>query len=281
MKIHKYFKNLIKFISKGGIKQGGVMYAKIGQIQYGKILEGKNILITGGSTGIGFEIAKKCINEGANVIIIGRDKEKLLKAQNELGNEKCNILEFDMTRFEEYDSIIDEIANLCSGKLDYLVNNAGVYIYKEYKEYTMNDYDKIFNTNMKSIYFLTKKILEKFETLSNILMISSETSLVGNDGPYGLSKATLNNYTKGLAKKLYEDKKYIRVNAILPGATISQVSDYSKSFEKNQNIYEDNVLGNRILLPEEIAEVACFLLSDASKCINGQIIACNEGNILN
>lgn len=279
MKIVRYTKNLMKFILKGGIKRGGVTYTNISHINYGGILNGKTVLVTGGSSGIGYEIAKKCISEGANVIITGRDKTKLEKAQNELGKDKCKYIEFDMNSFDEYDKIIDKIFKLCDGKLDCLVNNAGMYILKEYSDCTIEDYDAIFNTNMKSIYFFTQKILSKFNSINNMLMISSETSLVGNDGPYGLAKATLNNYVKGLAKKLFDEGKNIRVNALLPGSTISNISKYSRSFDKNNNIYDGGVLGKRILLPEEIAEVACFMLCDASNCINGQTIACNEGNL--
>lgn len=274
MKIIRYLKNLIKFVSKGG-----VMYANISHINYGQILNGKTILITGGGSGIGYEIAKKCISEGSNVIITGRESAKLEKAQQKLGKNRCKFIEFDMNDFDKYGEIIDQIYKLCDGKLNCLVNNAGIYILKGYNDCTEEEYDSIFNTNFKSVYFFTQKILNKFETLNNILMISSETSLVGNDGPYGLTKATLNNYTKGLAKKLYEENKNIRVNALLPGSTISNISQYSRLFDKSDNIYDDGVLGKRILLPEEIAEVACFMLSDASVCINGQTIACNEGNL--
>lgn len=279
MRIIRYAKNLMKFILKGGIKRGGITYANISQVNYGKILDKKTILVTGGNSGIGYEIAKKCISEGANVIITGRDKIKLEKASQKLGKENCKYIEFDMNSFDKYDDIINKIFKICDGHLDCLVNNAGTYILRDYHNCKEEEYDSIFNTNMKSIYFFTQKILNKFDTVNNILMISSETSLVGNDGPYGLSKSTLNNYTKGLAKKLADTNRKIRVNALLPGSTISNISTYSKSFDKKDNIYDEGVAGKRVLLPEEIAEVACFMLSEASSCINGQTIACNDGNL--
>ena len=93
--------------------------------------------------------------------------------------------------------------------------------------------------------------------------------------PYGLTKTALNSLVKGLAKRLIS--RGIRVNAVAPGVTASDMTGISK----DGNLYVDYNMTERVYLPEEVAEIACFLLSDASRCLSGQILVCNEGKSIN
>lgn len=120
------------------------------------------------------------------------------------------------------------------------------------------------------------KIAEKADN-AQLLLISSETGDQCYDIPYGMTKAAVNTMTRAFSRRVYQQG--IRVNAIAPGVTLSDMTkDYAEA--SDGNLYRDCASG-RIFLPEEVAEVACFLLSDASKCISGEIIHTNAGNHLN
>ncbi len=165
------------------------------------------------------------------------------------------------------------------GNIDCLVNNAGISLHEgNFGNVTEEGFNKQFDINLKGAYFLSKAFLEMKlnEDIkdANLLFISSETADQCYDIPYGMTKASINTLTKALSRRLYKDG--IRVNAIAPGVTST---DMTKGYvdTSNGNYYRDCAAG-RVFLPEEIAEVACFLLSDASKCISGEIIHTNAGN---
>ncbi|WP_207650997.1 SDR family oxidoreductase [Butyrivibrio sp. YAB3001] len=106
----------------------------------------------------------------------------------------------------------------------------------------------------------------------NLLFISSERGKMGDDLPYGLTKAAINSLIKGLARRGIDYD--IRVNGIVPGVTVSDMVGVGE----NDNLYRKKSIGKRIYLPEEIAELAVFLMSDISGCISGEVIACDQGN---
>lgn len=252
----------------------------VSQINYGKILENRNIVITGGGKGIGFAIAKKCISEGANVVITGRTEKTLKEATEKLGD-SCKYVVFDISKVEEMKKFLSICEDKFAGKIDSLISNAGISLHENiYKNVTIEGFDKQFNTNLRASYFLAKEYLEYLEKNrcenGNLIFISSETGNQCYDIPYGLTKAALNSLTRALSRRVYKDN--IRVNAIAPGVTVSDmVKDYVDI--DSENMYR-KCASDRVFLPEEVAEVACFLLSDASKCISGEIIHCNAGNHL-
>lgn len=252
----------------------------VSQINYGKILENRNIVITGGGKGIGFAIAKKCISEGANVVITGRTEKTLKEATEKLGD-SCKYVVFDISKVEEMKKFLSMCEDKFAGKIDSLISNAGISLHENiYKNVTIEGFDKQFNTNLRASYFLAKEYLEYLEKNrcenGNLIFISSETGNQCYDIPYGLTKAALNSLTRALSRRVYKDN--IRVNAIAPGVTVSDmVKDYVDI--DSENMYR-KCASDRVFLPEEIAEVVCFLLSDASKCISGEIIHCNAGNHL-
>lgn len=258
-----------------------VNYVKVGisQINSGSILLGKNIVITGGSKGIGYAMAKKFALEGANVIITGRNEESLKKSKKEIGR-KCNYIVFDVNNIKELPALLDKCKIYFHGPITDLVCNAGI-SYHESNIMSVNEkgFDDQFNTNFKSVYFLCQTFLKyKYDEKtieSNILIISSETGDMGYDIPYGLTKASLVSLTRALSRRFYSEG--IRVNSIAPGVTISEMTKYAKSDDGNLS---RKCAAGRVFLPEEIAEVACFLLSDASKCISGEVIHTNAGNHL-
>lgn len=137
------------------------------------------------------------------------------------------------------------------------------------------------NINLKGNYFLLKAFVEYWEqcenTKGNIVVISSNRSKKIADSPYAISKYGVNNIVKGMSRKAIE--KGIRINGVAPGTVTTTMTGY-KNNGINENIFLEEQAGKRAFLPEEIAEVVNFLLSDASACISGEIIACDQGSYI-
>lgn len=279
MKIKKLIRRIAKFIVFEQPKEKVTVH--VAQINYGGILKGRNIVITGGGSGIGLAMAKKFASEGANVIVSGRNVEKLKKAVEEIGT-NAQYAQFDVTDVSNDNTFLEKCKAMFNGTIDCLVSNAGLSLHENVFTYvTVDGFDKQFNTNMRGNYFLCKaflemKLSEKVDNAS-LLVITSETGDQAYDIPYGMTKAALNSMVRALSRRVY--KSGIRVNAIAPGVTLSEMTSSYASAEDG-NLYRDCASG-RTFLPEEVAEVACFLLSDASKCISGEIIHTNAGNHLN
>lgn len=237
-------------------------------------LKGKRILIIGGTRGVGFQIAKKCQECGALILIVGRKEESLQVASKELGG--CLTYAFDVLEVEKIDVFFQHVVTLFGGPIDSLVFNASLYLHEHsISEVTIGGFDSQFATNVKAPYFLAQRFLSYLEknqiSPGNVLFISSEMGLYCNDVPYGLGKASLNSLVAGLSRRYI--MKGIRVNALAPGVLSNEAFGVSQS-----NLYQKYSCGQRYIMPEEVAEVAAFILSDAANCISGAVIPCNQGN---
>lgn len=264
---------IIKTYIKKKVKP--VVYANIHQIKNNELFNQKRILIIGGSSGIGYAIAQKIVISGGSVVIAGRNLERLKESQLKLG-EKCFALQWDIGQIESSENLLKEANALLGGEVECLVNSAGVWNDDiDYATCTERDWDYMMDINLKGTYFLCQAFARSLlvaKKSGNILIISSERGLYPDDRPYGLSKAALNSYVQALARRLLPNN--IRVNALAPGWTATE-HGYPK---QDGNLYAGGTCGKRMVEPEEIAEVACFLLSDAASCISGAIIPCNHGN---
>lgn len=255
------------------------VFVNVAQIQYGGILKDKHIVITGGGSGLGLAMAKKFASEGANVLIVGRNEEKLKKAIGEIKSGGASFLTFDVSNADKAEAFLAQCQQKLNAPIDCFVSNAGVSLHENvFTNVSLEGFDKQFNTNMRGNYFLCKAFLEmklkENADNANLLVISSETGNQAYDIPYGMTKAAVNSMVKAFSRRVYQ--KGIRVNAIAPGVTLSDMTkDYAEA--SDGNLYRDCASG-RIFKPEEVAEVACFLLSDASRCISGEIIHTNAGN---
>lgn len=274
MSLKSQIKHIISFIIHGEQKP---MVANISYLQPSNQLAGKKIIITGGGRGIGYSMAKKFIAEGAQVLIAGRKEQTLRDSALRLG---CKYLVLDIQELDTFNSFIDDAFNILSG-VDILVNNAGISLHeKEYVNVKEGQFDSQFRTNLKGPYFLTQLFIQKCKNstsdgIKKVLFISSETSTTVDVLPYGLTKVALNSLVQGLAYRFVNEG--FRINAVAPGVTISDMI----GVVDDGNLFCDYNITKRFYQPEEIAEVACFLLSDISNCINGQTIVCNEGKTIN
>lgn len=273
MKVKQTIRRVLSFLLHGETRP---IYANISYLRPNERLKGKNIIVTGGGRGLGYAMAKRFTEEGATVLIAGRNVETLKKSSAEIG---CAYLELDVQDIDTFCEFFNKAENLI-GKVNCLVNNAGISLHEEnILAVSQQQFNAQINTNLRGPFFLAKQFIERnsdgTDNFKNMLFISSETGMTADERPYGLSKAALNSLVQGLAHKYV--KQGFRINAIAPGVTISDMVG-----KKNDgDLSGSGGITDRYYLPEEVAEVACFLLSNASNCLNGQILVCNEGKTIN
>ena len=243
-------------------------------------LDGKVALVTGGSSGIGKSIALLYAKEGADVVINSR-KEEALKEVCKLNESKITYVVGDITQ----DEVVKKIAEYIKtkfGKLDILVNNAGWCPVQPLKEIKISDYDKAFNLDVRALVNMTIECLPLIlKAKGNILNIS--TVGASHRGPnlsmYLGAKAAVENFTRCWALELVKDG--VRVNCISPGAietNIWNVTDLSEEeAKKHKESMEKVIPMGRFGTPEEVANVALFLVSNEASYVTGSIYAVDGG----
>lgn len=240
------------------------------------ILADKRILVTGGSKGIGYAMAKKFVAEGAKVMITGRNEEVLKQAAVEIG---CLYWCMDVSDTASVRKQYLE-ADRKIGGFNCLVNNAGISLHeKSFLDVSEEQFDSQFSINLKGGYFLTQLFTQKCkdEKRDNckVIFMSSQRGTFVDDIPYGLTKATINSLVQGLA---YDLIGYgIRVYGLAPGATMTDLIGE----DTQGNLYYEINRSKRLYLPEEVAEIAVFLLTDMANCLSGNILVCDEGRSIN
>lgn len=245
-------------------------------------LKNKNILITGGSSGIGLAIAEKCVKCGANVIITGRNIDKLQKAKESIENNKLKSIVWDVNDFNILEKKITEVFKDFNNKLDILINNAGISIRQNFGDISLDVWEKILNTNLKAPVFITQSVANKWISSNFPGVILNISSMAGEEpafDAYGAAKTGLSNMTKGIALALAPHG--IRINAISPGVVIgTDLRDLQRSIKTNENVMCDWIPLKRYAIPEEIAELAVFLISDLSAYMTGAIMICDGAGSL-
>lgn len=242
-------------------------------------LENKVAIVTGGSSGIGKGIALRFAKEGANVIIIGRHENTLKEVAKE--NDKIMYVVGDMTDSNVVSKLVDTAKDKF-GRIDILVNNAGWCPVKAITEMTVEDYDKAFNLDVRSVVDLTTKALPYIiENKGSIINLSSvgATHPSVNLSMYVGAKAAIENFTRVWALELAD--KGVRVNAIAPGAIESNIWNVpgltKEESEKHREGIANGIPFKRFGTPEEIANVAMFLVSDEASYVSGSIYAVDGG----
>lgn len=250
--------------------------ASITTIASSGLLKDKRIVVTGGGSGLGSAIAQKLVNDGAQVLITGRNEKKLAEIAEKI---RCRYIVLDMTHVEKFAGFIDNATGILGGTIDALINNAGISLHENsFFDVSPDSFDRQINTNFRGPFFLSQAYISYLlarKSEGRIIMISSETGETVDCRPYGYTKAAINSMVKGLAHLFKEEK--IRINAIAPGVTATDMTGVAR----DGNYYAGHYGEGRYYLPEEIAEIAAFLLSPAANCISGQIIACNNAQTVN
>ena len=241
-------------------------------------LSGKVALITGGSRGIGFATAKIMSENGATVIITGKDSERLAKSVLKISNSIGIVADIRKT---------DEVKNVVSktiekfGKLDILVNNAGIFPkIKQLHEIGEDEWNEVLDVNLTGQFRFTKEAIPHLQkTSGSIINISSDAGLKAYQGfnadAYSATKAALIILTKCWALEYSKNK--IRVNCICPGVVDT---DMTKPFLKTQTDKEfmdnEHPLG-RIGQPEEIAKAIMYFVSDDASWTTGAVLTVDGG----
>jgi len=244
-------------------------------------LADKVAIITGGSSGIGREIARRFSEEGARLVIadIRREDRKGAGTIDDEIVEKGGEAIFhqtDVTSLDDLDSAIDAAVSEF-GKLDIMVNNAGVFKMEPITDITEAEFDKFMAINVKGVYFGAKKAAQqmlKQNSGGSIINLSSVAGIVGtpNATLYCATKGAITNFTRALAAEL--GRNNIRVNAICPGVIATAMTEID---EPVVGKFAAAVPMGRDGQPSEIAECAVFLASDESSFITGHNLVADGG----
>lgn len=238
-------------------------------------MQGKVVIVTGASSGIGKATAILFANKGATVVAVGRNEKELNRLGPSVRSKSGSIKPYpaDLTEMSQIDRLTTAVAET-HGRLDVLVNSAGIITNGSIETTSLADWDKMFNINVRSVFGLTQKCLPQLiESKGNIVNVSSVagTRSFPNILAYGVSKAAIDQMTRSAALELAA--KGVRVNAVNPGVVVTNIhkrggmdAEAYKAFLERSK--ETHPIG-RVGTPQEVAELILFLASDKASWITG------------
>ncbi|CAI8242556.1 MAG: 3-oxoacyl-[acyl-carrier-protein] reductase FabG [Cryomorphaceae bacterium] len=239
-----------------------------------KLLEGKTVIITGASRGIGRGIAEVFARQGANIAFTYRSSDEKAKAlEDELSANGCKVKGYksDASNFEAAQQLAVDVLEEF-GSIDVLVNNAGITKDGLLMRMSENDFDSVMDINMKSVFNMTKAVLRPMlkQRKGSIINMSSVVGVKGNAGQanYSASKAAINGFTKSTALEL--GSRNIRCNSIAPGFIETEMTDALGEVQIQE--WRNAIPLKRGGTTEDIANSALFLASDMSAYVTGQVI---------
>jgi len=240
----------------------------------------KVAIVTGGGSGIGLAIAEKFVENGITTLIVGRDEQKLKDAKEKLGA-LCETFTCDLAILAAIPKLVNNIIQRF-GKIDVLVNNAGINMKKDFIDVTDEDFQRIMMTNVTAVFALSREVvkcmLEK-DTNGSIINISSMASQYGIPKviAYTASKSAIEGMTRAMATEL--SPKGIRINCIAPGfiATDMSAKALNSDPERKAKAMGRTPMGE-LGDPSDIGDAAVFLASDVSKYITGVVLPVDGGN---
>ena len=242
----------------------------------------KAAMITGATRGIGKQIALTLANEGYNIVLNYRtENDELIQAKNEIEskNVKCLTVQGDVTNFEDCKKMI-ESAIKEFGKIDVLINNAGITKDMLLARMKEEDFKQVIDVNLVGTFNMTKNVISYMMKARSgrIINISSVVGISGNAGQtnYSASKAGIIGFTKSLAKEVAS--RNILVNAVAPGFIETQMTDVLKQEVKEE--IAKNIPLRRMGTPEDVANVVKFLAGEQSSYITGQVINVDGGMLM-
>ncbi|MER3373629.1 MAG: 3-oxoacyl-[acyl-carrier-protein] reductase [Allomuricauda sp.] len=245
-----------------------------------KLLEGKNVIITGASRGIGKGIAQVFAKHGANVAFTYSSSEapalELEKELTEMGV-TAKAYKSNAASFAEAETLVAQVLEDFDGRIDVLINNAGITKDNLLMRMGEEDFDKVIEINLKSVFNMTKAVQRTMlkQRKGSIINMSSVVGVKGNAGQtnYAASKAGMIGFTKSVALEL--GSRNIRCNAIAPGFIETEMTD--KLDEKTVQGWRDAIPLKRGGSPEDVANACLYLASDLSDYVTGQVLNVDGG----
>lgn len=238
-------------------------------------MQGKVVIVTGASSGIGRATAILFANKGATVVAVGRNEKELNAAGSSIRSKSGSVRPYlaDLTEISQIERLTSSVQE-SHGRLDVLVNSAGIILNGTIENTSLADWDKMLNINVRSVFALTQKCLPMLiESKGNIVNVSSVagTRSFPNILAYGVSKAAIDQLTRSAALELAG--KGVRVNAVNPGVVVTNIhkrggmdAEAYKAFLERSK--ETHPIG-RVGTPQEVAELILFLASEKASWITG------------
>lgn len=235
------------------------------------LLKDKTALISGGSRGIGEAIVRAFVAQGAKVVFTYNNaQDRAESIVQELGADSVQAVKCDVTQKDEILNAINSSIHFL-GKIDVLVNNAGVTKDNLLLKMSDEDWDIVMDTNLKATYWLSKSVLKyMLKSGGSIINVSSIMGIYGNQGQanYAASKSAIIGLSKSIAKEY--GSRNIRCNVIAPGWINTDMTEQLE--ESSQKEFQQSIALQRIGQPDEVAQVAVFLASQMSSYITGQVL---------
>lgn len=242
-----------------------------------QLLCGKTALITGGSGGIGIEIARVFIDAGANVIITGTSEKKLEDCIHHFdAHDSLKSIRLNMKDVATFSNVVAEAAAMfAGGHIDILVNSAGVVAKDDFLEVTEEEYDNVMDINAKGTFFMCQAVIRHMidhHVQGHILNLSSSSALRPAFSPYHISKWAVRGLTVGLADMFLSYG--IVINAIGPGPTATAMLNKNK----NDSIQHPTNPSGRYVMPEEVANLALVMVSGMGDMVVGDTFYITGGS---
>ena len=238
-------------------------------------LKENNIIVTGATGGIGNSIIKKLYDVGANILATGTKDEKLQELKKKFPN--IQTLKFDISQIDNLENFIEDATKQLGGKLDCLVNNAGITQDNLAIRMSIEEWKKVIDINLTSTFLISKFAIKKMlkNKKGKIINITSIVGHTGNLGQtnYTASKAGIVAMSKSLA--IEYAKKNININCISPGFIKTSMTD--KIDKKFKEVIISKIPSARLGEPEDVANAVIFLASSHSDYINGETLHVNGG----
>jgi meso-butanediol dehydrogenase/(S,S)-butanediol dehydrogenase/diacetyl reductase len=239
--------------------------------------KGKVVIVTGAGSGIGAGTARRFLKEGAFVVVNGRRKEKLHETIAGFDAAQSLVHPGDVSDEEYVKRLVkDTVAKF--GKLDVLVNNAGIATFGPFEKTTTKEWRKVMGTDLDAVYFTIREALPHLlKSKGCIVNLSSVSGLGGDWGvaAYNAAKGAITNFTRALA--LEYGSRGVRVNAVAPGLTNSEATADIQKSSALMAAFVDRIPMGRAATPDEIAGVIVFLASEDAAFVNGVVLPVDGG----
>ena len=229
----------------------------------------KVVVVTGAGSGMGAATAQRFSKEGAIVVLVGRTEIKLAKVANTLESTDYYVHVADISNPQDVERLAEVVLDKF-GRVDVLVNNAGVAVQGQVNEASIEDWKKVFDIDVSGVFYTTRFFIEALKkSKGNIVNVSSVSGLGGDWGMsfYNAAKGAVSNFTRSLAMDHGADG--VRVNAVCPSLTITDMAEDIKDNKELLAKFAERIPLGRAAQPEEIASVIAFLASDDARFVTG------------